>query len=61
MEKETTRIELEQDILACMHVIDDLRKIDNENDIETIAKYYDLKFRQLWNTFEWLAKSGDIK
>jgi hypothetical protein len=61
MEKETTRIDLEQDILACMNVIEDLRKIDNENDIEVLAKYYDLKFKQLWNTFEWLTNSGDIK
>jgi len=61
MEKETTRFELEQDILACMNVIEDIRRIDNENDLEVLAKYYDLKFKQLWNTFEWLTKNGDIK
>jgi hypothetical protein len=44
-----------------MNVIEDLRRLDNENDIETLAKYYDLKFKQLWNTFEWLVKSGDLK
>jgi hypothetical protein len=51
-EKETTRVDLEQDILACWSVIDDIRKLDNENDVETIANYYELKFKQLWNTFE---------
>lgn len=57
-----TRFDLEQDILACWSVVDDLKTLKqavNENDTLEVGEYikalsmlYDLKFNRLWATFE---------
>ena len=44
------RFELEQAIMGCWSVVEDL---DNDKlDKETLNKYYQAKFEKLWQTFE---------
>lgn len=51
------RFDLEQDIMNCWGVVDDLKMLlnsegyDNE-DIEAVARLYQRKFEALWITFE---------
>lgn len=57
-----TRFDLEQDILACWSIVEDLKMLKqavNENDTLEVGEYikallmlYDLKFNRLWDTFE---------
>ena len=55
--KLSDRFDLEQDIVQCWSVIDDIRRIckDREfvdtDDIKSITDYYDLRFNMLWETF----------
>jgi len=56
-EKKTKdRFDLEQEILECWKVTNDMQMyIDQDANIEdtkVLIDYYDRKFEQLWNTFE---------
>ena len=51
------RFDLEQDIMNCWSVCDDLNMLLNSNgydndDIEAVARLYQRKFEALWSTFE---------
>ena len=53
--------ELEQKILACWNITDDLRHLletwddttdDNKEHLQIICSYYTRKFENMWSTFE---------
>ena len=52
--KTSDRFDLEQQILDCWKITDDLRLVakKGEQAVEAVATLYELKFEQLWNTFE---------
>jgi hypothetical protein len=52
--KTPDRFDLEQQILDCWKIIDDLKlvAVKGEQAVEAVATLYELKFEQLWNTFE---------
>jgi hypothetical protein len=52
--KTPDRFDLEQQILDCWKITDDLRlvSVKGEQAVEAVATLYELKFEQLWNTFE---------
>jgi hypothetical protein len=52
--KTPDRFDLEQQILDCWKITDDLKlvAVHGEAAVEAVATLYELKFEQLWNTFE---------
>jgi len=48
----TDAFSLEQAIMECWQVCDDLKE---EMDRQVLAKYYQMKFEKLWNIFEELT------
>jgi len=52
--KTPDRFDLEQQILDCWKITDDLKlvAVHGEQAIEAVATLYELKFEQLWSTFE---------
>ena len=52
--KTSDRFDLEQQILDCWKITDDLRLVaeKGEHAVEAVATLYELKFEQLWSTFE---------
>jgi len=52
----TDRFELEQQILDCWKVTDDIKLLSNKDatvaDFAALAAVYEFKFNQLWDTFE---------
>lgn len=58
------RFELEQQILACWHVTDDIKSfLENaatEEDFEALVRYYSFKFERLWETFETMVRERKI-
>lgn len=52
----TDRFDLEQQILDCWGVTDDIKLLSKNNakseDFSALAAVYEFKFNQLWNTFE---------
>lgn len=52
----TDRFDLEQQILECWRVTDDIKLFSEQNPSEekwqALKTYYDAKFEQLWATFE---------
>ena len=52
--KTSDRFDLEQQILDCWKITDDLKLVaeKGEHAVEAVATLYELKFEQLWNTFE---------
>lgn len=61
-----TRFDLEQKILGCWGIVDDLRVLSNssdlrDGDLECIARLYELKFNDLFSCFETLIASNTIK
>jgi hypothetical protein len=60
-EVERDRFDLEQDILECWKVTNDIKLFEEQGgDLNVLCKYYDQKFDRLWNTFEMLIKEGKI-
>ena len=61
----TDRFDLEQQILECWKVVDDIKMfIDNGADhmeMHSLAIYYERKFNQLWNTFETMVGEKQFK
>ena len=51
--KTPDRFDLEQQILDCWKITDDLKlvAVKGEHAVEAVATLYELKFEQLWNTF----------
>jgi hypothetical protein len=52
----TDRFDLEQQILDCWKVTDDIKLLSSNEakpeDFSALAAVYEFKFNQLWNTFE---------
>ena len=54
------RFELEQRIIKAWSITDDLKNAYDMNDVNTIASYYDMQFKQLWDLFEDMIHSGQF-
>ena len=63
----TDRFELEQNIMRCWNVIEDLKDLYNAEDLTLdqqqnyllgLAAIYEVKFNKLWESFESSVKSG---
>lgn len=54
------RFDLEQQILECWKVTDDIKLFAEQNPSEekwsALKTYYDAKFEQLWDTFETMCQ-----
>ena len=52
--KTSDRFDLEQQILDCWKITDDLKLVaeKGKHAVEAVATLYELKFEQLWSTFE---------
>ncbi len=63
--KTRDRFDLEQEILECWKVTNDITMFIEQGskveDFKTLADYYEKKFDRLWNTFESLTHQGKIK
>jgi hypothetical protein len=63
-----TRFELEQSILNTWNITSDIKLISNHPridydtkvNLEALVTIYELKFNELWNTFEELVKDKQI-
>jgi len=60
----TDRFDLEQQILECWKVTDDIKLFAEQDPSEekwlALKTYYDAKFDQLWNTFETMCHEGQF-
>ena len=63
--KARDRFDLEQEILECWKVTNDMTMFIEQGakveDFKTLADYYEKKFDRLWSTFESLTQEGKIK
>ena len=54
--KTRDRFDLEQEILECWKVTEDIKLFKEQDaDITVLSQYYEQKFQRLWNTFEQLV------
>ncbi len=58
-----TRFDLEQEILECWRVVDDIQLFASQGhqDWNTLSAYYQHKFDRLWETFEITIREGTLK
>ena len=57
-----TRFDMEQEMLECWRVTDDIRLFAEQGgDINTLASYYEVKFQRLWDTFETMINERTIR
>ena len=58
------RFDLEQQLLDCWKLTDDIKLLAGRSadvgDFKALAKVYDHKFNQLWETFEFMIGDGQI-
>jgi hypothetical protein len=55
------RFDLEQEILECWRVTEDIKLFTEQGaDITVLSQYYEQKFQRLWNTFEQLTTERKI-
>jgi hypothetical protein len=58
------RFDLEQQIMECWKVTDDIKLFAEQNPSEekwqALKTYYDAKFEQLWDTFETMCRQGQF-
>jgi hypothetical protein len=61
----TNRFDLEQQILDCWKITDDIAMMEaqgaNTADMTSLACVYDYKFKQLWATFEAMVAQKQFK
>lgn len=59
------KFELEQSILKCWGVIDDINLLadfnSSQDKYKALAEVYEIRFQQCWNIFEGMIKEGNIK
>lgn len=59
-----TRFDLEQEILECWKVTNDINMLVEKDasaeSFKVLAQYYELKFDRLWNTFESMVHDGKM-
>lgn len=62
MSEQFTRFDLEQQILDCWKITDDIPMMEeqgaNAADMTSLANVYEFKFRKLWRIFEELGAHG---
>jgi hypothetical protein len=63
--KEKDRFDLEQEIMQCWNIVEDLRILAERNpsiaeDLKAIVHVYEMRFDNMFNTFEKLIKSGSL-
>ena len=62
--KTRDRFDLEQEILECWKVTNDIEMFIEQGssveDFKTLTAYYEKKFDRLWSTFETLIQEGKI-
>lgn len=60
----TDRFDLEQQILACWNITDDIPLLEaqgaNVADMTSLACVYEFKFKQLWSTFEAMVAAEQL-
>ena len=60
----TDRFDLEQQILECWKVTEDITLFSEKNstpeDFHALSIYYEKKFDQLWSTFETMCREGQF-
>ena len=65
------RFDLEQEILSCWHIVDDLKTVysterlyTDEDEMQNVLlglyTLYQLKFENLFNTFQVLVQNGEV-
>lgn len=61
----TDRFDLEQQILACWAITDDIPMMEaqgaNTADMTSLACVYEFKFKQLWGTFQAMLAAGQFR
>ena len=59
------RFDLEQQILECWRITDDITDLEqqgaNVTDMVSLASVYEYKFQKLWNTFEKMIEEKQFK
>lgn len=59
------RFDLEQQILDCWRVTEDITMMTKQNasadSLNALSTYYEHKFNQLWETFETMCREGQFK
>jgi hypothetical protein len=63
--KEKDRFDFEQEIMQCWNVTEDLRILADRNpsiaeDLKAVAHVYEMRFDNMFNTFEKLIKNGNL-
>ena len=63
--KEKDRFDLEQEIMQCWNVVEDLRIIAARNpsiaeDLKAVAHVYEMRFDHMFETFEQLIRAGKL-
>lgn len=63
MSEQITRFDLEQQILDCWKITDDIPLLEEQGastaDMTSLANVYEFKFRKLWKIFEELVAHGN--
>ena len=58
------RFDLEQEILDCWKLTDDIKLLSNRGadsaDYKALAKVYEHKFNELWSTFEFMVSDKQM-
>jgi hypothetical protein len=59
------RFDFEQEIMQCWNVVEDLRILADRNpsiaeDLKAVAHVYEMRFDNMFNTFEQLIKNGNL-
>ena len=57
----SNRFDLEQEILECWRVTNDIKLFAEQGaDLKILSDYYDQKFEKLWSTFESMCHNGKL-
>lgn len=60
--KSRDRFDLEQEILECWKVTNDIKLFaEQRGDFSVLSQYYEQKFERLWSTFEHLVHTRAVK
>lgn len=59
--KPRDRFDLEQEILECWKVVDDIALfVAQDADMTHLSAYYEQKFQRLWDTFEQVVRAKQL-
>lgn len=55
------RFDLEQEILECWKVVNDIKLFEQQGgDMTNLSGYYEQKFQKLWDTFEQVLRAKQL-